>query len=173
MNDLKTPWGLVPAGTILSPEWAWILQHASLIEKHAWKVVDGTPIDVDDARGALIIDLATHFHQFDPDRGTAVTFIWMRHKKVRRTMVREGVRSKTLVAPLSDNDETPAYMRGSAFRMTARAEVAVAIKRCDRTTQVALLSIARDWDARTVRHNLDCTLKARDARVRSLAKEPQ
>lgn len=170
---MNTLWGTIPTDTPLSPVWSWILQHADAIERQAWVVVRGTPLDIDDARSALIADLATQFHKYDAERGQPGTFIWMRGQYVRRTMVRAGLRSKTRGAPLSELDAAPAESPGSAYRMTARAEVALAFGRSDPTEVVAMLSVVKEWDAATVRRRLGCTLRARDSIIRSLDEDPE
>jgi hypothetical protein len=171
VNNNLTPWGTIPQGTNLSPAWSWVLQHAECIERMAWLIVKNTPLDVEDARGALIADLAATFHKYDPERGQPGTYIWMRAQYIRRTMVRAGLRARTRVCELSDAEAISAEMPGSSFRMTARAEVALAFGRSGPNERLAMLSVVREWDATTVRRRLKCTKKARDAMIRSLDEE--
>jgi DNA-directed RNA polymerase specialized sigma24 family protein len=150
-----------------APAWAWILSHSTLIERFAWKFVRGTSLTHDDFRAELIADLAAIFPRFDPHRASPSTWIWMRAAKVRRTMVRAAVRGSA--APLLDElDEVPVGGHGSNSRGEARAEVVCLLDRATPHQRMAALSVMRGWDRDEVRRRLGCSLRERDAIVRSL-----
>lgn len=110
--------------------WAFVLQHRDLVERITRKLGIATPLALDDYRSEVIADLVDTFDRYTPERGSPSTWIWMRAAKVRRGLVRQGIRNS------SDVDWTDALpdvidvggLRRNPYgpeRMVAAAEVAI------------------------------------------------
>lgn len=151
----------------LAPAWAWVLSHATLIDRVAWTFVRGTSLTHEDYRAELIADLASMHAKYDPARAGATTWIWLRAARVRRTMVRAAVRGSG--APLDDRDALPVGSAGHDERTSARAEVVSILDRATPIQRMAALSVLRGWSRDEVRSRLALSIPQRDALVRTLA----
>jgi len=148
--------------------WAFILENARQIDGAGWEVVSGTPLEYDDGRAELVAYIATNHHKWNPKRGWgARTWIRMQARKVRRSMVRAGVRNTG--APLSDDDLIQPWASGSQERAEARAEVAMVMAKASKAQRAAVVSVLEDWTASTVRERLGTSTRERDRLVASLS----
>lgn len=92
MNDDKSE--------MLARAWVWALAHHKSIDSGCWRFVRGTPLDFDELRTEVLIDIVERWATgYDPTRGSPSTWIWMRVRAVRRGMVRHGVRNERNRAP--------------------------------------------------------------------------
>ena len=71
----------------VSVAWCWVLANRRMIERVAIKNAKG--LCSDDLRSRLLIELVEHFDNYDPNRGTAVSWVYWRARKVRTYMFRE------------------------------------------------------------------------------------
>lgn len=114
--------------------WAFVLQHRDLVERITRKLGIATPLSLDDYRGEVIADLVATFEKYQPTRGTPSTWIWMRAAKVRRGLVREGIRNSSDVDwtdTLPDVIDVGGLRRNpyGPERIVAAAEVALLARR--------------------------------------------
>lgn len=148
--------------------WAFVLQYAAMVDRAAWKVIRGTPIEYEDARSALALYVVENHHKWDQSRGwNARNWLHAQASKVRRSLVRAGVRNTG--APLSDDDLLPQGAPGSEARVEDRAEVALLYKRADDIERRAVLSVLQDWTAATVREHTGGSTRERDRVISRLA----
>ena len=70
-----------------SAAWCWVLEHHQMIERVAAKCSKG--LCADDLCSRLLIELVESFDSYDQDRGTAVSWVYWRARKVRIYMFRE------------------------------------------------------------------------------------
>lgn len=152
-----------------SPAWAFILQHSRQVDSAAWAVVSGTPIEYDDAHTELIAYLVEQHPKFDPERGWGPrTWIRMQAKKVRRSMVRAGVRQdgqtyvdKAIPAPVNIGD---------VARTEASTAVDLLMRHVTPEQRIACLSVLEGWDAATVRARTGGSTRKRDAVLAAIAR---
>ncbi|MBU6289693.1 MAG: hypothetical protein KGS10_16160 [Chloroflexi bacterium] len=83
--------------TTAAPAWAWILAHHAIIRSYSFAFARSAKLDHEDFRQELIADLAMTFAKYDPARGAAKGWVWMRASAVRRSMVRsrQMIRART------------------------------------------------------------------------------
>ena len=153
----------------LAPRFAFILEHARIIDGATRSVCTGTLLAFEDFRSELVVDLVETFDKWSPDRGAASTWIYMRARHIRRGMVRQSVRNT--FAPLLDSDALPETAAESASRVEARVDVSRLLEGAEPEERLAALSCLRDWTPRDVRARLGCSTHVRDRRLRRLASD--
>jgi len=153
----------------LAPRFAFVLQHARVIDAATRSVCSGTLLSFEDFRSELVVDLVETFEKWSPDRGAASTWIYMRARHVRRGLVRQSIRNTGV--PLLDTEVLPESAFASATRIEARAEVGMILERAEPEDRIAALSLVREWPARRVRDRLGCSTVARTKRLARLGAE--
>lgn len=165
MNDHST----IPHTT---PAWAWVLQHAKIIDAMAKRFALGTSIPRDELRAELICDLGEQYHRFDSSRGSVFTFVYLRAKRVRRGLVRQSVRNTGAPLDLAREDGpvmvSPVRVggRGNHERTEAIAAVVEFLEVATPEQREAAKSVLLGLDARDVRKRYGWTMKQRDAILR-------
>jgi hypothetical protein len=151
----------------LAPRFAFVLEHARIIDGATRSVCAGTLLAFEDFRSELVVDLVETFEKWSPDRGAPSTWIYMRARHIRRGMVRQSVRNT--FAPLLDTDALPETAAESAARVEARVDASRLLAGADRDERLAAISVLRDWTPSDVRDRLGCCTNARDRRLARLA----
>lgn len=127
--------------------WEWIQKHAALIRQisacEGRRCAPST--DPEDLHGEVLLDLVRVYGKFDPARGSARKWIWMRVHRVIRTMFRHGFKNpppapETVWGTLA----VPDTLRGSAWHAEARAEIGLALRRASPRQREAAYVVARD-----------------------------
>jgi DNA-directed RNA polymerase specialized sigma24 family protein len=145
--------------------WGWIEDHAALIRQiSACEGRRGAPtIEPEDLHGEVLLDLVRVYEQFDPTRGSPRKWIWMRVRRVIRTLLRRGFRNpppapETVWGSLA----IPDALRGSAWHAEARAEIGLALRRATPIQREAAFVVARDLSEESSRRMIGMgTYKAR------------
>jgi RNA polymerase sigma factor (sigma-70 family) len=153
----------------LAPRFAFVLQHARVIDAATRRYCSGTLLSFEDYRSELVLDLVETFERWNPERGAASTWIYMRARHVCRGLVRQSVRNTG--APLLDTEILPDSAFASENRIEARTEVALILDRAESDDRVAALSYLREWSASRVRERLGCSTVQRTQRLRALVGE--
>lgn len=99
--------------------WLWILEHHEMIERVAYKCSKG--LCADDLLSRLLIELVERFESYDPERGTAVSWVYWRARKVRIYMFRE---TKNIVLA----DESVLFLHPATDGTPSKIEQGVRIK---------------------------------------------
>ena len=79
--------------------WAWVLQHANLIQGISRSHTQGTGLSHDDHHGDLLVRLVEKWESYDPDRSSASTWVWFQSMAVRKSMTHrrsKGLREVTM-----------------------------------------------------------------------------
>jgi len=178
-----------------SPEnWAFVLAHSDEIYAKARQMWRDGRLELEEFHSRLIEYIAKHAHKFDPERGSAVTWIYWRtrarrDKELRRLNVRQDLATSTqpvctmgvVVESGADSAFTPANGDGmweahngwgteEAMVVEVNIETMLpAMLSTGTPKQVkAALSVVEGWDSREVRRQIRCTLKERDLLLREL-----
>jgi hypothetical protein len=180
-NNLLADAGNTKDDRRLSAAWAFILEHAEMVDSAAWKVVRGTPLEYDDGRGELIAYLVENHHKWNPSRGwSARTWVFAQASKVRRSMVRAAVRNKFAQQDDDYGDQgvavgddllalqVRAAVAGERGAEPVSARLAIILRNTDERHRVAVVSVLQDWDAKQVRQHLGVTKTKRDEIVAEL-----
>lgn len=155
--------------TTLAPRFAFVLQYARVIDAATRSVCSGTLLSFEDFRSELVVDLVETFEKWNPERGAASTWIYMRARHVRRGLVRQSIRNTGV--PLLDTERLPDSAYASPSRIEARAEVGMVLRRASPEDKIAAKSLVRDWSPKRVRARLGCSTVARTKRLARLGAE--
>jgi RNA polymerase sigma factor (sigma-70 family) len=139
--------------------WSWVIEHRSVVDRVVARVARSTSTSLDDLRSATILRLVEKFERFDPDLGTASTWIYWTAREV-------ATRSNRKVIPIADYDvdRVPGPNRIEE-RLDARRLADRARSEASEGQMAAVESVAEGWSRDEVEERLGCSLATRNARV--------
>ena len=76
----------------LTPAWAWVLRHSTMIRGLAFKAASGTGLDAEDVHGELIVRLVSRWHRYDSTQSAASTWTWWQARAVRKSLTTQRAR---------------------------------------------------------------------------------
>jgi len=112
----------------IEPEaWAFVLQHATMIQKYAWKhypvAVMGKPgaPTREDFHQELLLDVAKKFPNYDPSRSAPSTWIWWRARRVKTRLSKRKSREYfVFTVPNENRSDASASTRSGGLMSSLR-----------------------------------------------------
>ncbi len=162
--------------------WAFVLDHSRAIHSAARRTWKDGRMDVEDFHHDLVVDIARNFHKFDASRSSAVTWVFLRARKVQdRTLRALSARkdrahsTRSLSAPETTEEvaiqvavERGDY--GSPEAMVAQVTVAQVLRAATPLQADAARSAMEGWTGEEVRTSFGCSMSARNDRLNRLGR---
>ena len=117
--------------------WAWVLQHAKLIQGISRSHTHGTGLDQDDHHGDLLVRLVSKWESYEPDRSSASTWVWFQSMAIRKSMTHR--RSKSLMETTLEDEHHP-VVRESQDSTVMLAQVKSVATSAEWTAALAMAS---------------------------------
>lgn len=167
-NGERTSVPVSPKPADHAVEWAFVLQHATTIDRYARKLCQDRRLDFEDLRQEAVLWIVRLHGGFDPRRASPSTWIYLMVRRARQALLETTNRR--------DRHEDPADLwtlsvgdRGASARATeARVLVAEVVHQLRPEERVAADALLHEFDGPEMRA-VRLTKPLRDARLRAVA----
>lgn len=162
--------------------WSFVLEHARVIASAARRTWKDGRVDHEDFHHDLVVDVARNFYKFDADRASAVTWIYLRARKVKDRTLRalsarkDRAHSTRSIDVVQSEEETPICLGveageyGSHEAMLAQVTVGQVLRMASPLQADAARSAMEGWTGEEVRASFNCSMSARNDRLHRLGR---
>lgn len=142
--------------------WNWIQDNMKIIKWTAWKM-NPVGMDVRDMFQDLIMRIFLRHDQYDPDRGSPRTWIWMMARAIRTDRIRQPS-----FAPISDDDLSTQW--GNGADILKRVEVIRIMESASDQELEAMNTVVVGYKQREIKSVIGVAYQTRDMRLKKIAR---
>lgn len=162
--------------------WSFVLEHARVIASAARRTWKDGRVDVEDFHHDLVVDVARNYYKFDASRASAVTWIYLRARKVKDRTLRalsarkDRAHSTRSIDVARSEEETPICLGvesgayGSPEALLAQVTVGQVLRVASPLQADAARSAMEAWTGEEVRQSFGCSMSARNDRLNRLGR---
>lgn len=145
--------------TVEAIAWSWIMAHREDVDRIVGRFARESGMDRDDLRSSTVLRLVEKHGRFDPDLGTAQTWIYWTTREV-------ATRARRRVIPIADLDLDELSVSARVDeQIDARRAARIILAEANESQIGAVESVVEGWSADEVQDRLGCSLPTRNARV--------